>query len=137
MIPGERRAVLVHRARRLAQALGDFRTPRTGEPVEASRVEEVARYVASGARPDEVQGFLRILPGSYLRHMSRSAGPQLQQVARLVAPVARELTDPGELAFVLRWTARLLRTARRGGPPAGGQRGGYRGVGRVPRGGRR
>lgn len=107
MIAGPRKKDLVQRAERLAQQLGEFKTQGSGDPVDPSRLAEVQRFVQANGTGD-LGEMLDRLPGSYLRKASRSAGPQLEEVKRRVKPLAREVADAEELAYLLGWARRTL-----------------------------
>lgn len=115
MIDRRRTKGLLEEAERLAIDLGRFRTPRSGEPVDPSRVAELGRYLAMVRDVQQLGKFLDLMPTSYLAKMSQSALPQLKEVQRLVRPVIGKVRDAEEMLFVLGWTQRLLSTAERVG----------------------
>jgi hypothetical protein len=106
MIPGPRRKELLDIAVRLAKDLAAFKTPQTSDSVDPSRLAEVFRFVkVEGV--EQLPHFLKLMPGSYLRHASKSAAPQLEEIKRRVTPLVVG-KNREELAFVLGWARRLL-----------------------------
>lgn len=120
MIQPGRRSPLIARAKELSKALALFRTPKSGDPVDPSRLAEVTRFLRTCESSKDLEPFLKLLPGSYLRHASRSAAPQLEEIQRRVAPLVRVVPDREELIYVLEWARRLLQMEERGGTTADG-----------------
>ncbi|MBX3249957.1 MAG: hypothetical protein KF901_22455 [Myxococcales bacterium] len=102
MITDQRRKELVKLAIALADSLGSFRTPGSSDPVDPARLAEVQRFVKVNGTAD-LRDMLKQLPSSYLQKASRSAGPQLEEIKRQVSPLARDISDPDELAYLLAW----------------------------------
>ena len=121
MIPDERRKPLIAVAEQLARDLGAFKTPGSGDPVDPSRLAEVFRYVKENGTK-RLPELLTLLPGSYLRKASASAGPQLKEVQRRCTPIAQKVKDPEELAFVLGWARRCMAMAEKSGASEHGRR---------------
>ncbi|GAB4195468.1 MAG: hypothetical protein OHK0013_01640 [Sandaracinaceae bacterium] len=107
MIAEGKRKELLAIAEKLAEQLAAFKTPNTGEPVDPSRLADVFRFVKANGIED-LPTFLKVMPGSYLRHASRSAAPQLEEVQRRVTTILQPKKSAEELAFVLGWARRLL-----------------------------
>lgn len=114
MIAPGRSKGLLEEAQRLAEALGRFQTPGTGDPVDPSRLAELSRFLQVSKDIALLGAFMEKLPTSYQARMSRSALPQIQEINRLVRPLLARARDAEELLFVLGWAQRLLSTAERG-----------------------
>lgn len=133
-----RKKALLVEAEQLAETLGRYHTPSSGEGIDPSRVAEVSRFLTVNPNLADLKDFLTLLPGSFHARMSRSAEPQLREVARVVRPLMQRVRDPGELRYVLEWARRILQTAERGaGPLEQAQRGAPPRKGPPPRGGPR
>lgn len=113
MMDRRRKKPLLGEAERLAADLGRFRTPRTGEAVDPSRVAELIRYLSMVQDVQQLATYLELMPTSYLAKMSQSALPQLKEIARLVRPMIGRIRNVDELLFVLGWTHRLMLTTER------------------------
>jgi hypothetical protein len=115
-----KRKELLPVAEKLAEQLAAFKTPETGEPVDPSRLADVFRFVKANGIED-LPAFLKRMPSSYLRHASRSAAPQLEEVQRRVTAILHPKKSAEELAFVLGWARRLLTTKEKTGHGARGE----------------
>lgn len=114
MIADGRRKQLIEKAKELANGLGKFSTPGSGDPVDPSRLAEVLRFVKGNGTKD-LPKVLTLLPFSYLRKASQGARPQLEEIKRRVSPLAREISDTEELAYLLAWARRLMTIAEHDG----------------------
>jgi hypothetical protein len=112
-----RKKALLKEAEQLAETLGRYRTPSSGEGIDPSRVAEVSRFLTVNPKVADLKDFLTLLPGSFHARMSRSAEPQLREVARVVRPLIDRVRDSGELRYVLEWAKRILQTSERGAGP--------------------
>lgn len=115
------RALLIQHALALTEQLQRFKTPTTGEPVDPSIPAQVLRYVQTRPTLPELHSFLSGLPASSVGMLTRSSGPQTQEVVRrvrdLVAVLSRQAAEPevmAGLAVVLAWTRRMLVASERG-----------------------
>ncbi|MCS6799143.1 MAG: hypothetical protein NZ898_11560 [Myxococcota bacterium] len=91
------------------------RIPDPEAAVDASLVNEVARFLATGPSTEGVREFLHLMPNSHLARRSARAVTDLRRVVEALEPLTRKVRDPEELRFVLGWVGRMLATARRGG----------------------
>lgn len=138
-IPVDRKKTLIQRAEQLARALGQFRTPNSGDAVDPSRLAEVFRYLNQSRSVKGLKVFLDVLPNSHHKKMSRGAEPQLVEVSKRVRTVVNEGYSTSELLYLLGQAHRLMRIQEKvghGGGVQGGGGGGPRGRG-GPRGGGR
>lgn len=114
MIARTRVKALLKEAEDLAAALRRYRTPGSNDPVDPTRVAELSRYLAMVRDAKQLGEFLGLLPTSYHTKVSKSAGPQLREIARVVRPLLDKIVDPDELLYVLGWAHRLMATEERG-----------------------
>lgn len=118
-VDSRRARARIEEAERLTEAFSRFRSPVTNDPVDPSRVMEVLRYlnaVAAMKEPQkELEQFLKAMPGSYLSKMSKSAGPQLEEVRARIAPLLHKGYSIEDLSKILGWTVRLLQNEERHG----------------------
>jgi hypothetical protein len=109
-----RKKALLAEAEQLAAVLGQYHTPSSGEGLDPARIAEVSRFLSVSPDLADLNAFLTLLPGSFHARMSRSAEPQLREVARVVRPLIRRVHDRDEMRYVLEWAKRILQTAERG-----------------------
>ncbi len=114
MVNEERVPELVRLAERVGRLLSAFRTPGNNEPVDPSRVEEVARYIRASRDREAVKTFFALYGNSHMSRMSRSAAPQIAEVRKVLERELERCTTWEEQLYVVRWVARLLRTQERG-----------------------
>ncbi|WP_437952600.1 hypothetical protein WME98_19210 [Sorangium sp. So ce296] len=113
MIARERIKPLLGEAERLADSLRRYRAPGSDDPVDPSRLAELHRYLRMVRDVQQLGGFLNLLPTSFHAKMSKSARPQLLEIAKQVRPLLERVSDPDELLYVLGWAQRLLVTEER------------------------
>lgn len=114
MIARTRVKALLKEAEDLAAVLRRYQTPGSNDPVDPSRVAELGRYLVMVRDVKQLGEFLGLLPTSYHTKVSKSAGPQLREIARVVRPLLDKIVDPDELLYVLGWAHRLMATEERG-----------------------
>ena len=117
------RAALLGVVQRGAKALSEFRTPSTQEPVDPSHVNVVLRFLRTRPSIADIDAFLSLLPRSAAAEYTHSAEPQVRRVCEVtrtllagvqkLSPGKDDATVATRLAYVLGWTARLLRTGER------------------------
>jgi hypothetical protein len=116
-------------AQATARKLGTFRTPNTNAPVDPSHVAVILRFLRTHPPMDFVDKYLAQLPTSHVARYTGSAGPQLQETCVRAKEALREVRKlvRGEedqvtaFAYVLGWSARLMRTQERTGAPTQGR----------------
>ena len=119
MITDERRCALLPLATKLAERLAQVQTATGGgKPYDRSKLAIVSRFLQSRMRDPEamkaqpfkaaVTEYLKRLPGSHHSAISRSARPQLEELAKRLGDIVAATREEEELIHVLRWTERLL-----------------------------
>ena len=77
--------------------------------------EELSRFLRMSGSVAELKDFLALLPTSFHAKMSRSAPPQLQEIAKQVRPLLDRVKETDQMLYLLGWTRRLLATGEREG----------------------
>lgn len=115
------RDALIRQALALTDQLRQYKTPGTSEPVDPSIPAQLLRYLQTRPTLAELDAFLAALPSSSVGTLTRSSGPQTQELVRRVRPLAQDLARHAPeaeavegLTYILGWTRRMLVANERG-----------------------
>ena len=109
-------AELIRHAEALAKQLSAFKSPGSNNPVDVSLVASVQRYVLTRPSRKDLKAFLAAYPSSSWAQYTRSSGPQVSHLCRMLRPLIANLereVEPGDyndaLAYILGVSQRLRR----------------------------